>query len=119
ILYSKEFNPNLMEYTYYARKVPKEIIPALLIELSKKYYDQLEAHKPHAENSIERKAPASSTSKALYQCENCFTIYDEAYGNEAANISVGTAFVNLPESYICPVCGSPKSFYHLVHPPEN
>jgi rubredoxin len=119
IMYSKEFNSNLMEYTYYPRKVPKEIIPALLIELSKKYYDQLEAHKPHAENGIVRKAPASSTAKALYQCENCLTIYDGAYGDEATNISPGTAFDKLPETYTCPVCGSAKSSYHLVQPSEN
>ena len=119
IMYSKEFNSNLMEYTYYARKVPKEIIPALLIELSKKYYDQLEAHKPHAENGITQKSRAISTTKALYQCENCLTIYDEAYGDETASISANTAFDQLPETYVCPVCGSAKSSYHLVQQSEN
>ena len=119
IMYSKEFNSNLMEYTYYARKVPKEIIPALLIELSKKYYDQLEAHKPHAENGITQKTRAISTTKALYQCENCLTIYDEAYGDETAGISANAAFDQLPETYVCPVCGGAKSSYHLVQPSEN
>jgi rubredoxin len=99
--------------------VPKEIIPALLIELSKKYYDQLEAHKPHAENGIVRKTLASSTAKALYQCKNCLTIYDEAYGDESTNISPGIAFDKLPETYTCPVCGSAKSSYHLVQHSEN
>lgn len=119
IMYSKEFNPNLMEYTYYARKVPKEILPALLIELSKKYYDQLEAHKPYAENGTDREPSVTSPTKALYQCENCLTIYDETYGDENAGISRGTPFSKLPEGYTCPVCASPKSSYHRVQTSEN
>ena len=41
ILYSKDFNPNLMDYQLYARDVEKESIAALLIELSHIYYDNL------------------------------------------------------------------------------
>ncbi len=119
IMYSREFNPNLMEYTYYARKVPREIIPAMLIELSKKYYEQLEEHKPYSGNGEEQKVSSSTSTKALYQCTNCLTIYDEAYGDEIANIKAGTPFEQLPDAYTCPVCSSPKSAYQLMHPSEN
>lgn len=38
LLYAKEFNPNSTVYYSYAKMVHKEILPAMLIELSKLYY---------------------------------------------------------------------------------
>lgn len=38
VLYAKQFNPNSTVYYTYAKQVSKEILPALLIELSKLYY---------------------------------------------------------------------------------
>ena len=42
VLYSKDFNPNHTEYYYFVRDIRKEIIPLILVELSHKYYEQLE-----------------------------------------------------------------------------
>lgn len=41
ILYSKDFNPNSAEYLTFVSNVPKNLLPALLIELSVMYYDQI------------------------------------------------------------------------------
>lgn len=38
LYYAKDFNPNSTIYLQYAKSVTKEILPALLIELSKMYY---------------------------------------------------------------------------------
>ncbi len=116
ILYAKDFNPNLLEFRYYVKRVSKEIIPALLIELSKKYYDQLDTHSffPKEESQIKE-----VLSKAVYQCTNCLTIYDENYGDVAADIKKGVPFAKLPESYQCPVCGSPKSSFKVITQEKN
>jgi rubredoxin len=108
ILYSKDFNPNLSEYFYYVKGVTKEIIPALLIELSHMYYDQLDMPITNVNGQpIEKfKRP-----KMIFQCKNCMTIYDEDYGDEFAGIPVGTPFAKLPSDYQCPICTSPKSAY--------
>lgn len=45
ILYARDFNPNNFVYVTYAQNVKKEIIPALLIELSKLYFRQLNPRK--------------------------------------------------------------------------
>ena len=45
ILYAKDFNPNNFVYQMYAQNLKKEIIPALLIELSKLYFRQLNPEK--------------------------------------------------------------------------
>ena len=111
ILYSKNFNPNLSEYFYYAKNVTKEVIPPLLIELSFKYYDQLEEEpKTQTESSKKEK----SAGKELYQCMSCMTIYDQAYGDSNAEIPAGTSFQNLPSGYTCSLCGANKSSFRVV-----
>lgn len=40
-----------------------------------------------------------------YVCGVCGYIYDPERGEPRAGIPPGTAFEDLPESYVCPVCG--------------
>lgn len=112
ILYSKDFNPNLSEYYYYVRNVAKETLPPLLIELSYKYYDQLEGRKP-----TESADPGMETTKKhlKYQCSSCLTLYDEKFGDPESGIPPGTSFMKLPADYCCPVCDSPKSAFKLIN----
>ncbi len=111
ILYSKDFNPNLMEYQYFARDISKEIIPALLLELSYMYYEQLEEQGQEARRIVNERV---SVSKSQYQCGNCLTIYDEGLGDTEQKIAVGTPFSKLPGSFSCPTCGSTKEAYRQV-----
>jgi rubredoxin len=109
ILYARDFNPNTFEYIVYARNVMKEIIPALLIELSKIYYRQLN---PERENGSTPVVPTEMHRLvSSYQCSNCLTIYDKLYGDPEHNIPAGTPFEKLPESYLCHVCDSPKKYF--------
>lgn len=43
-----------------------------------------------------------------YVCEVCGYVYDPAKGDEAADIAPGTAFEDLPEDWLCPLCGAGK-----------
>jgi len=45
---------------------------------------------------------------AKYRCTICGYIYDEEKGDPENNIPAGTRFENLPEDWICPICGAPK-----------
>lgn len=106
ILYAKHFNPVNIVYHTYARSVRKEIIPALLIELSKRYFRQLN---PEQEKTEESKASVEAPRDASrYQCSNCLTIYDPRYGDPQAGIEPGIPFEKLPDDYRCHVCDSPK-----------
>lgn len=49
-----------------------------------------------------------------YICKVCATIYDPEKGDSEENIAPGTAFENLPDTWICPVCGSGKNKYELL-----
>jgi rubredoxin len=44
-----------------------------------------------------------------YKCIMCGYIYDPAQGDPDNGVEPGTAFENLPEDWVCPDCGAPKS----------
>jgi flavin reductase (DIM6/NTAB) family NADH-FMN oxidoreductase RutF/rubredoxin len=46
---------------------------------------------------------------ARYQCPACGYIYDPAIGDPVSNILPGTAFEELPDTWVCPVCGTEKA----------
>ena len=48
-------------------------------------------------------------SMASYTCNVCGYVYNPAEGNPDAGIAPGTAYEDLPDSWLCPVCGAPKS----------
>ncbi|TRX59240.1 rubredoxin domain-containing protein [Fulvivirga sp. M361] len=112
ILYSRDFNPNLMEYQYYAENMPREVIASLLIELSHIYYEQLDEYiagdKPM---DLDVRLPGF---KLLYECKSCLTQYDQEFGEEAQDIAKNTPFEALPEQYHCPLCNAPKSNFQRV-----
>lgn len=112
ILYAKKFNPNNIHYLTYARSVRKEVIPALLIELSKIYFRQLNPEKE--ERDEKSREQATQRSAISYQCTNCLSVYDKRYGDALNNIPPGVAFEDLPESYTCHVCDSPKKYFVAV-----
>jgi rubredoxin len=44
-----------------------------------------------------------------YKCLICGYIYDEEHGDPASGIDPGTGFDELPDDYLCPICGAGKS----------
>ena len=43
-----------------------------------------------------------------YVCELCGYIYDPSVGDEENGIAPGTVFDDLPDDWVCPVCGATK-----------
>ncbi len=43
-----------------------------------------------------------------YKCTLCGYIYDPEKGDPKSGINPGTSFENLPEEWVCPVCGASK-----------
>jgi len=46
-----------------------------------------------------------------YRCTVCGYIYDPAAGDPANGINPGTAFGNLPDTWVCPECGVGKDSF--------
>jgi len=43
-----------------------------------------------------------------YVCQVCGYIYDPAEGDSDSGVSPGTKFEDLPDDWVCPVCGAEK-----------
>lgn len=43
-----------------------------------------------------------------YVCKVCGYIYDPSEGDPENGIDVGTSFEELPDDWVCPVCGASK-----------
>lgn len=44
-----------------------------------------------------------------YECEVCAYIYDPEVGDPEGGIAPGTPFDEIPDDWVCPVCGAEKS----------
>ncbi|MEM1336824.1 MAG: rubredoxin [Bacteroidota bacterium] len=106
VLYFKNFDPNSDEYVLYAQEVDKRQLGQLLMELSKKYFEELSRTKEKPK--VNEKSSGASL-RSVYQCRSCLTVYDEALGDATAEVAAGTLFEKLLDSYVCPVCNAPKS----------
>ena len=49
-----------------------------------------------------------------YVCTVCGYIYDPAEGDPDNGVAPGTAFADIPDSLVCPVCGVPKSDFEKM-----
>ncbi len=46
-----------------------------------------------------------------WKCTVCGYIYDEDKGDPDSGVNPGTKFEDLPEGWICPVCGATKDMF--------
>lgn len=105
VLYAKNFDPNTKEYIVHAQDVDKLELPTILIELSRKYFDEL------GNLIVEINTTAAKKEKKeqdIHQCPDCLTLYNSEYGDTIQGIEKGVLFKDLPEDYCCSLCESPK-----------
>jgi rubredoxin len=53
--------------------------------------------------------PRERRSMDQYVCTICGYVYDPAVGDPENGIAPGTRFGDLPDDWVCPPCGAPKS----------
>lgn len=46
-----------------------------------------------------------------YKCSICDYVYDPEKGDANGGVSAGTPFEDLPEDWVCPVCGADKDAF--------
>ena len=49
-----------------------------------------------------------------YECDTCGYVYDPEKGDPANGVAPGTAFEDIPDDWVCPVCGAPKTDFSPV-----
>ena len=108
LLNAKNFDPNTRDYIMHVQDIDKVELPGLLMELSQLYFEQLGTERDEEELN---KVVKESFEEDVYQCSDCLTIYNEAYGDVTQNIEENTPFGSLPEAYECSLCEAPKSSF--------
>lgn len=111
ILFAKNFDPNTRDYIVHAQDVDKLELPNILIELSRKYFEQLG-------NTILEISDINTTKEkktiVVHQCQECLTIYNPEYGDIEQHIEKGIVFEELPDDYCCSLCEAPKSSFIIL-----
>jgi rubredoxin len=51
---------------------------------------------------------------AKYQCTVCGYIYDPELGDPDGGIKPGTPFQEIPEDWVCPICGVAESEFERM-----
>ena len=46
-----------------------------------------------------------------YVCSICGYVYDPAIGDPDSGIAAGTLFDDIPDNWVCPVCGVTKDMF--------
>jgi len=46
-----------------------------------------------------------------YVCQVCGYVYDPALGDPDSGVAPGTAFSDVPDDWVCPVCGAAKDSF--------
>ena len=54
------------------------------------------------------------TEMAKYKCKICGYIYDPAAGDPDNGVKPGTAFEDIPDDWVCPVCGAAKEDFEKI-----
>lgn len=49
-----------------------------------------------------------------YLCIVCGWVYDPSIGDPDSGIKPGTKFQDIPEDWVCPVCGVDKTNFQLI-----
>jgi rubredoxin len=106
VLYAKNFDPNTKEYIVLTQDIDKQELPLILIELSKKYFEELGNALPEISiTSIKKEIKEQD----IHQCTECLTLYNSEYGDLTQGIEKGVLFADLAEDYQCSLCESPKN----------
>lgn len=83
-----------LTYTYY-----RNVIKGLSPENAPTYTDT---------SKLAELESTAGEGKQKYKCLVCGHIYDPAEGDPTKNIPPGTAFEDLPDNWLCPICGVGK-----------
>ena len=49
-----------------------------------------------------------------YVCTVCGYVYDPEVGDPDSGVAPGTAFEDIPEDWVCPLCGAEKSDFEVA-----
>lgn len=64
-------------------------------------------------------ATQADPATQLWYCSVCEFVYDPVDGDLDGGIAPGTAFDDIPDGWMCPVCGARKKEFRVMDPGEE
>jgi flavin reductase (DIM6/NTAB) family NADH-FMN oxidoreductase RutF/rubredoxin len=91
-----------------------EIVDAKLLsdepQMTYDYYHQIKrGTTPKSAPTFMQETKKETADNAKYVCNVCGYVYDPVQGDPDSGIPPGTPFTELPENWVCPVCGARKN----------
>ena len=116
ILCAKDFNPNERTGEIFSSGNPVFILPEQVRRAVFKFYKyRLSTLHPGSKNRVALpEETLKKDNEFLYQCNNCFTVYNERIGEIEQGIQPNTEFKDLPESYRCALCEETKDNFTKI-----
>ncbi len=71
--------------------------------------------KPAPKPTPKPAAKPAAKQLARWQCSVCGWIYDPKDGDPDNGVKPGTAFEDIPDSWVCPVCGATKDQFNKLN----
>ncbi|MGD9116387.1 MAG: rubredoxin [Dehalococcoidia bacterium] len=79
------------------------------------YYHQVKrGTTPKTAPSYVEEKKEAGTKMAKYRCTVCEYVYDPELGDPDGGIKPGTPFEEIPDDWVCPVCGAEKSEFEKI-----
>jgi rubredoxin len=113
LLHTRDFNPNSKDYVTYLQGLHFGLLSSNLTTLCKDFYNLQSNIITSSSISYTDEADTKYEIKKIYQCNNCLTRYDKAYGDCVNKVNKDIEFEKLTD-YYCPVCEAPKSEFSLI-----
>lgn len=115
IYYSENFNPIKENLVFISREYLKSNLINTVKYLYKKFYEDLEKFQHHNNqtNHNLKKVKHYWMPGKIYVCKECNTVYDPEIGDIFNNVNPGTPFEDLPDTYSCYICSSPKENFEI------
>jgi len=95
--------------------VETEFIDSNLTPMTYGYYRDVKGGKvPRTAATYQEKKESAAEKTGRYRCKVCGYIYDERFGDPDSNVPPGTPFEELPEGWVCPICGVGKDQFEKL-----
>ena len=79
------------------------------------YYHQVKrGTTPKSAPSYVEESKKAVSSVIKYKCNVCGYIYDPEKGDPNGEINPGTSFEEIPDTWVCPVCGASKDLFEKI-----
>lgn len=103
----QEFDANT--HTVFVGEITEADTLSKGIPMTYAYYQQVKRGSVPPSAPTFTKKEEEGTVSEKYVCKVCGYVYDPAVGDPDGGIAPGTPFADIPEDWVCPVCGVSKS----------